>query len=269
MSEYMESHAVSRLIGAPPGYAGHEDGGQLTEAVRRRPYNVVLFDEVEKAHAQVLNVLLQTLDDGRLTDGQGRTVDFTNTVVILTSNIGAQFRLDGVQAGAMPGNEKWDGVREQVMGDLKKFLRPELINRLDDIVLFEPLNKSNLHEICTHQMKQLNERLTERDITLKCHSSAADYILQEAYDPAYGARPVRRFLEKAVTTTLSRMIISGELVNHSIVHIESDMKDLQYRTEAIDKVKRRPNIPNSGEDLMSPAKSYGLGQAGPSLSPVA
>jgi len=268
MSEYMEQHAVSRLIGAPPGYAGHEDGGQLTEAVRKRPYNVVLFDEVEKAHPQVLNVLLQTLDEGRLTDGMGRTVDFTNAVIILTSNIGAQYMLDGVQKdGAMPGTAAWEVVRGQVMGDLKNFLRPELINRLDDIVLFQPLDKSNLHTICTHQMKQLSARLAERDIELKCHGSACDYILQEAYDPAYGARPVRRFLEKAVTTTLSRMIISGSLVNHSIVHVESsDMKELQYRSEVIEKVKRRPGIPDSNEDVNSPARSYGMGRYSPTVA---
>jgi len=261
MSEYMESHAVSRLIGAPPGYIGHEDGGQLTEAVRRRPYNVVLFDEVEKAHPQVLNVLLQTLDEGRLTDGNGRTVDFTNTVIVLTSNIGAQKMLDGVQDGAMPGTEKWEAVREGVMGDLKNFLRPELINRLDDIVLFQPLDKTDLREICTHQIKQLSSRLTDRDIELVCLDSASDYILDEAYDPAYGARPVRRYLEKKVTTALSRMIIAGELVDHSIIKISSDGSDLQYNTEEIVKVKRRPEPSNAAEkEMMSPVNSYGLGR---------
>ena len=262
MSEYMESHSVSRLIGSPPGYIGHEDGGQLTEAVRRRPYNVVLFDEVEKAHPQVLNVLLQTLDEGRLTDGQGRTVDFTNTVIILTSNIGAIHMLDGVADGAAPGNSKWEAVRKLVMGDLKKFLRPELINRLDDIVLFQPLEKTDLRSICKNQVKELSSRLVDRDISLSCHDSASDFILDEAYDPTMGARPVRRYLEKAVTTTLSRMIISGALLNHSIVHIESDGKELSYRTEKIEKVKRRPNIPDSADDVMSPAKSFGLSRAG-------
>ena len=260
MSEYMEAHAVSRLIGAPPGYIGHEDGGQLTEAVRRRPYNVVLFDEVEKAHPQVLNVLLQTLDEGRLTDGNGRTVDFTNTVIVLTSNIGAQKMLDGVNDGAMPGTDKWETVREGVMGDLKNFLRPELINRLDDIVLFQPLDKTDLKEICTAQIKQLSARLTDRDIELRCLESASDYILNEAYDPAYGARPVRRYLEKKVTTALSRMIIAGELVNHSIINISSDGEDLQYKAEEIVKVKRRPSTVNPEKEMMSPVNSYGLGR---------
>jgi len=259
MSEYMEQHSVSRLIGAPPGYVGHDDGGQLTEAVRRRPYNVVLFDEVEKAHNQVLNVLLQTLDEGRLTDGQGRTVDFTNTVVIMTSNIGAMKMLDGVKDGAMPGTAKWEEVREQVMGDLKNFLRPELINRLDDIVLFQPLEKTDLRCICRQQMKLLSSRLDERDISLKCHDSAADFILEEAYDPAMGARPVRRYLEKSITTELSRQLISGALVNHSVVHIESDGSKLTYRSEQIVKVKRRPSMAEA--DAMSPVKAFGLGRA--------
>jgi len=155
------------------------------------------------------------------------------------------------------------------MGDLKNFLRPELINRLDDIVLFQPLDKGNLRSICTNQMKQLSARLDERDITLNCHDSASDFILEEAYDPAYGARPVRRYLEKAVTTTLSRMIIAGELVNHSIMHIESDGAQLQYRAEKVEKVKRRPNIPDSHEDPMSPGNAFGLGRPAHGVSPVA
>jgi ATP-dependent Clp protease ATP-binding subunit ClpB len=174
--------------------------------------------------------------------------------------------LDGVQDGAMPGTKKWEKVREGVMGDLKNFLRPELINRLDDIVLFQPLEKTDLRQICTQQMKQLSTRLEERDIQLMCHDSASDYILQESYDPAYGARPVRRYLEKAVTTTLSRMIIAGELVNHSLLHIESDGEGLQYRSEEIVKVKRRPSVPDTGSDVMSPVNSYGLGRHSQSVA---
>jgi len=220
MSEYMESHSVSRLIGAPPGYVGHEEGGQLTEAVRRRPYCVVLFDEVEKAHQQVFNILLQVLDDGRLTDSQGRTVDFSNAIIILTSNLGSDFLLeaaDKFKQGKIP-----EDVRGKVMGVVKKHFRPEFLNRLDDIVVFQPLSSSNLREIVTIQLANLSRRLVERDITLDIDTSATDFVLSEAYDPAYGARPYRRYLEKHVVTQLSKMILDGSLPDHSSVTIVLD-----------------------------------------------
>lgn len=222
MSEYMEEHSVSRLIGAPPGYVGYETGGQLTEAVRRRPYNVILFDEVEKAHQRVLNVLLQVLDEGRLTDGQGRTVDFSNTVIILTSNLGSEYLLK-----TNIGDEK---TREKVMNAVRAHFRPEFLNRLDDIVLFQPLTSSNLTKIANNMIHQLGARLTERDIEIELKPSAMTQILQIAYDPVYGARPLRRYLEKNVMTQLSRLIISGQLSDHSKVNIEGgNNNELSYQ----------------------------------------
>jgi ATP-dependent Clp protease ATP-binding subunit ClpB len=265
MSEYMESHAVSRLIGAPPGYVGHDDGGQLTEAVRKRPYNVVLFDEVEKAHPQVLNVLLQLLDEGRLTDGQGKCVDFTNTVVILTSNLGAMHMLEGIDDETVNNPEKWEAVKEKVMGDVKSHFRPEVLNRLDDIVCFTPLNKTHLHTIVLSAVKSLASRLEERDIQIQCMPAAFEHILDESYDPAYGARPVRRYLEKSLTTTLSRMLIAGSLDNHMIVKIEAQDGELMFLPEQIDRNKRRQNVPEAA--VFSPSCAYGLNN-GPS-SPIA
>ena len=200
MSEYLEKHAVSRLIGSPPGYVGYEQGGQLTEAVRRRPYSVLLFDEIEKAHPDILNILLQLLDDGRLTDGQGRTVDFTNTLVILTSN---------VYDASLDVNAS---VRL-----LSSYLRPEFINRLDDIIIFHPLSKNNLCQIIDLQVADLSKRLESRDISLKLDVSAKDLVLEEAYDPVYGARPLKRYLEKKLVTELSRLLLDGTLAEHSVV----------------------------------------------------
>lgn len=255
MSEYMEQHAVSRLIGAPPGYVGHDDGGQLTEAVRKRPYNVVLFDEVEKAHPQVLNVLLQLLDEGRLTDGMGKCVDFANTVIILTSNLGAAHMMEGLDE-VKCSDSKWKAIKERVMGDVKGHFRPELLNRLDDIVCFTPLNKSNLSKIVLSQVKSLGERLEERDIQIECMPSACEHILDEAYDPAYGARPVRRYLEKSLTTTLSRMLIAGSLDNHMIVKIEAQDGELMFLPEQIARNKRKKDAPDA--EAFSPACAYGL-----------
>jgi len=216
MSEYMEQHSVSRLIGAPPGYVGYEEGGQLTEAIRRRPYNVVLLDEVEKAHQQVLNVLLQLLDDGRLTDGQGRTVDFSNTVIIMTSNIGAEYILRGVTPDGTLAPE----AKKKALEMVRKTMRPELLNRLDDIVVFNPLSKSNLKTIVSAQLADVAKRLEARDISLELTDAAADYVLRQAYDPLYGARPLRRYLEKHVVTELSRMLIAGELDDHCVVLVD-------------------------------------------------
>lgn len=218
MSEYMEQHSVARLIGSPPGYVGYEQGGQLTEAVRRRPYNVVLFDEVEKAHVQVLNVLLQMLDDGRLTDGQGRTVDFSNVVVILTSNLGAHLLLEA----AGTGNRVPEGVQQDVMKVVRKHFSPEFLNRLDDIVFFRPLMPNDLRQICKNQVQLLDERLKDRDISVRISDDAADIILREGYQPAFGARPLRRYIEKNIVSAISRMLLAGELGDHSVVLVGAD-----------------------------------------------
>lgn len=226
MSEYMEQHSVARLIGAPPGYVGHEEGGQLTEAVRRRPYSVVLFDEVEKAHTSVFNTLLQVLDDGRLTDGQGRTVDFRNTVIIMTSNLGAEHLLSGLM-----GKSTMEAARERVTQEVKKHFRPELLNRLDEIVIFDPLSHDQLRKVARLQMKDVAIRLAERGIALAVTDAALDYILAESYDPVYGARPIRRWLERKVVTELSRMLIRDVIDENSTVYIDAGVDELTYRVE--------------------------------------
>ncbi|OIS98111.1 PREDICTED: chaperone protein ClpB1 [Nicotiana attenuata] len=228
MSEYMEQHSVARLIGAPPGYVGHDEGGQLTEAVRRRPYSVVLFDEVEKAHPTVFNTLLQVLDDGRLTDGQGRTVDFTNTVIIMTSNLGAEYLLSGLM-----GKCTMEMAREMVMQEVRKQFKPELLNRLDEIVVFDPLSHEQLRQVCRYQMKDVALRLAERGIALGVTEAALDVILSESYDPVYGARPIRRWLERKVVTELSKMLVKEEIDENSTVYIDAGVggKDLAYRVE--------------------------------------
>ncbi len=207
MSEYMEKYSVSRLIGAPPGYVGYEEGGQLTEEVRRKPYSVILFDEIEKAHPDVFNVLLQVLDDGRITDSQGRTVDFKNTILIMTSNIGSSYLLEGI-------DEKGD-INEQsaelVRRDLKNHFRPEFLNRLDEIIMFKPLTKENIGDIVTLMMRDLNRRLDDKEISVELTEAAKDFIIEEAYDPIYGARPLRRFLQKTVETLSAKLILSGQI----------------------------------------------------------
>ncbi len=207
MSEYMEKYSVSRLIGAPPGYVGYEEGGQLTEAVRRHPYSVVLFDEVEKAHPDVFNVLLQVLDDGRITDSQGRTVDFKNTIIILTSNLGSSYILEGIT----PEGEISQEAKDQVNALLKSSFRPEFLNRLDEIVFYKPLSKENIGSIIDLQMKDLKERLKAKQITLEMTDAAKQYIIDNAYDPIYGARPLKRFLQSHVETLLAKKIIAGEI----------------------------------------------------------
>jgi len=220
MTEYMEKHSVSRLIGAPPGYVGYEESGQLTEAVRRRPYSIVLFDEVEKAHPEVINILLQVLDDGVLTDGKGRTVDFSNTVIIMTSNLGYR----PLQALALNGRTDIDnGTRAKVMEEVRQCLKPELINRLDDIILFHPLSQKELRTIITNQLKNIEKRIGKQglmNMTLNITEEAQDFILREAYDPAYGARPIRRYLEKHIVTRLSFLKIKGKLYPGCIVNID-------------------------------------------------
>lgn len=205
MSEYMEKHSVSRLIGAPPGYVGYEEGGQLTEAVRRKPYSVVLFDEIEKAHPDVFNVLLQVLDDGRITDSQGRTVDFKNTILIMTSNIGSSYLLEGIEPDGSIRQESQDLVMEQ----LRASFRPEFLNRLDEIIMFKPLTKENISGIVDLMMKDLNRRLASQDITLELSPAAQEFIIDGGYDPVYGARPLKRFLQKNVETLAARLILSG------------------------------------------------------------
>lgn len=219
MSEFMEQHSVARLIGAPPGYVGHDSGGQLTEAVRRAPYSVVLFDEVEKAHSQVWNVLLQVLDDGRLTDGKGRTVDFTNTIIIMTSNLGSEHILKGTDpvTGVLS-----ESSRDRVMGAVKQHFRPEFLNRLDDIVMFKALSQNQLSTIVNLQLASMAHRLEDRDIVLELTEAAAKWILSQSYDPYYGARPLRRYLEKHIVTHVSRMIIKGDLTKDAKVLIDID-----------------------------------------------
>ena len=215
MSEYMESHSVARLIGAPPGYVGYDEGGQLTEAVRRNPYTVVLLDEVEKAHPQVWNTFLQVLDEGRLTDGQGRIVNFRNAVIILTSNLGAEHLLNGVTGGG----ELREGAKEAVLQTVRNHFRPEFLNRLSEIVVFQPLTREDLRRIIGHQLGHISKRLKERQITLDLTEEGLHRILSEAYEPQFGARPLKRYLERQVTNALSRRILAGELREGSTVRI--------------------------------------------------
>ena len=216
MSEYMEKYSVSRLIGAPPGYVGYEEGGQLTEAVRRKPYSVVLFDEIEKAHPDVFNVLLQVLDDGRITDSQGRTVDFKNTILIMTSNIGSQYLLDGIGAdGEIEG-----AAREAVNAELRAHFRPEFLNRLDEIIFFKPLTKDNIGGIVELLLADLNRRLADRNITIRLTDAARTYVIEQAYDPVYGARPLKRYLQKYVETLSARLILSDEVDEDGVITID-------------------------------------------------
>ena len=225
MTEYMEKFSVSRLIGAPPGYVGYEEGGQLTEAVRRKPYSVILFDEVEKAHPDVFNILLQVLDDGRITDSQGRTVDFKNTIIILTSNLGSQFLLDGIQ----PDGEISQQARDQVNELLKRSFRPEFLNRLDEIVFYKPLTKDNVTHIIDLMVDELNRRLEDKQLTVRLTDQAKTHVIDEAYDPVYGARPLRRYLQHAVETLISRKIIADQVNPGQVLTV--DCKDGQLTVE--------------------------------------
>lgn len=227
MSEYMEKHSVSRLVGAPPGYVGYDEGGQLTEAVRRKPYSVILFDEIEKAHPDVFNILLQLLDDGRLTDNQGRTVDFKNTIVIMTSNIGSSDLIENMQEDGKISEE----VEERVHGQLKNYFRPEFLNRVDDIILFSPLTKNQIMDIIELLLKGLENRLLNRDMKLKLTEEAKAFIAEEAYDPHYGARPINRYLQKNVETQIASMIIKGDIVDGQTVVIDSDGSRLEISAE--------------------------------------
>ena len=222
MSEYMEKYSVSRLIGAPPGYVGYEEGGQLTEAVRRKPYSVVLFDEIEKAHPDVFNVLLQVLDDGRITDSQGRTVDFKNTILIMTSNIGSPYLLDGI-------DEKGDikpEAQEQVMNDLRGHFRPEFLNRLDEIIMFKPLTKDNVGKIVDLMVKELSDRLADQELSLELTDAAKQMVVDNGYDPVYGARPLKRYLQNYVETLTAKKILSGDV--HAGDTIVLDVKEGEF-----------------------------------------
>ncbi len=224
MSEYMEKHTVARLIGAPPGYVGYDEGGQLTEAVRRKPYSVVLFDEIEKAHPDVFNVLLQILDDGRLTDSHGRTVDFKNTIIIMTSNIGAAIMLDGIDASG----EFMEGVGDQVMGQLRNHFRPEFLNRVDDVVLFKPLRSEQLKLIIDLLAAGLRGRLEDRKINLEITDRAKEFIAEAAYDPVFGARPLHRFLQSRLETPLAKMLIGGKLADGQTVIVDEENNELVF-----------------------------------------
>mgnify|MGYP000894562326 FL=1 len=223
MSEYMDKFSVTRLIGAPPGYVGYEEGGQLTEAVRRKPYSVILFDEIEKAHPDVFNVLLQLLDDGRLTDGKGKIVDFKNTIVIMTSNIGSEIILNDPMVS--------ETTKEAVLDEMKHRFKPEFLNRIDDIIVFKALGKESVKNIVNLILEGINERLKEQYIKVEFTDKALDYIVDEAYDPAYGARPLKRFVQKDIETNLSKMILGGEVPENSVVKVDSDGKDLIYKVE--------------------------------------
>jgi len=218
MSEYMEKHAVSRLVGAPPGYIGYEDGGQLTEAVRRKPYSVVLLDEIEKAHPDVFNILLQVLDDGRLTDSQGRTVNFRNTIVIMTSNLGSQVLLEGItKDGTIT-----EGARRDVMDMMKQAFRPEFLNRVDETVLFKPLTQNEIGKIVRILLADLQRRLHERDVGLVVTDKAIEKIVETGFDPVYGARPLKRYIQRELETPLARRILAGDFGAKATVKVDAD-----------------------------------------------
>ncbi len=227
MSEYMEKFSVSRLIGAPPGYVGYEEGGQLTEAVRRKPYSVVLFDEIEKAHPDVFNVLLQVLDDGRITDSQGRTVDFKNTILIMTSNIGSAYLLDGIEADGTIRQS----AQDEVMEDLRAHFRPEFLNRLDEIIMFKPLTKDNIENIIGIMIDNLNHRIGDKELRIDLSGSAKDFIVEKGYDPVYGARPLKRYLQKHVETLVGRMILADQVKAGDVIIIEAEGDHLTARTK--------------------------------------
>jgi len=227
MSEYMEKHAVARLSGAPPGYVGFEEGGQLTEAIRRRPYAVILFDEIEKAHPDVFNIMLQILDDGRLTDSQGRTVDFRNSVVIMTSNVGSQFILD--LAG---DDEKYDLMRDRVMEAMRSNFRPEFLNRVDELIIFHSLRQEQLKEIVRLQIQRLEQRLGDRKMSLVLSEEALDWVAQVGYDPVYGARPLKRAIQKELETPIAKGILRGDFVNGDRIYADVENERLVFKRQA-------------------------------------
>ena len=228
MSEYMEKFSVSRLIGAPPGYVGYEEGGQLTEAVRRKPYSVVLFDEIEKAHPDVFNVLLQILDDGRVTDSQGRTVDFKNTILIMTSNLGSSYLLEDMKDDGEISQEAVDLVNQELRGHF----RPEFLNRLDEIIMFKPLTKDNISHIVELLIKSLNKRLADSELSIRLTDEAKAMIIEGGYDPLYGARPLKRYLQKYVETLSAKLILSGQVGEGDTIEIAVENGELVARPAA-------------------------------------
>ena len=228
MSEYMEKYSVSRLIGAPPGYVGYDEGGQLTEAVRRKPYSVVLFDEIEKAHPDVFNVLLQVLDDGRITDSQGRTVDFKNTILIMTSNIGSAYLLDGMDENGNISEES----QQAVMNDLRAHFRPEFLNRLDEMIMFRPLTKENIYDIIDLLVADVNKRLADKELSIELTETAKNQIVEGGYDPNYGARPLKRYLQKHVETLAAKLMLQGDIGAGEKIIIDSEDGILRARSQA-------------------------------------
>jgi ATP-dependent Clp protease ATP-binding subunit ClpB len=233
MSEYQEKHSVSRLVGAPPGYVGYDEGGQLTEAVRRKPYSVVLFDEIEKAHPDVFNILLQVLDDGRLTDNKGRTVNFKNTIIIMTSNLGSahiQARFDAAREAGTSNEDffarEGDTLKNEVMGMLKQTIRPEFLNRVDDIILFHPLSESDIKEIVRLQVDQIRHRLADQQVTLSLTEAALELIAHEGYDPHFGARPVKRALQRMLLNQLSYEILAGTISKDAPIVVDAQAGEL-------------------------------------------
>jgi ATP-dependent Clp protease ATP-binding subunit ClpB len=230
MSEYQEKHTVARLIGAPPGYVGYEEGGQLTETVRRRPYSVILFDEVEKAHYDVFNVMLQILDDGRLTDGQGRVVDFKNTLVIMTSNIGSRRILE--YRGAFEG-ESYGRMKETVLEEMRRHFRPEFLNRVDEMIVFHALSEEHLKRIVEIQLERVRGRLAERHISIELTDAARTHLVRVGYDPNYGARPLKRAIQKEIETRLGRLILKGDVRDGQTVVIDAVGGELTFTTTAV------------------------------------
>jgi ATP-dependent Clp protease ATP-binding subunit ClpC len=242
MSEYQERHTVSRMIGSPPGYVGYEEGGHLTELVRRRPYRVILFDEIEKAHPEVFNVLLQLLDDGRLTDGHGRTVDFRNTVVIMTSNLGTE-AFQRPTLGFVPSTKPTKSERDRLKADVEKALRqtfrPELLNRIDEIIVFDPLTESDLKQIVELLLQDVRERLADRQVDLELTEAAKEELVREGYDPVYGARPLRRPIERRVANPLSRRILGGEFAEGDKARVDYQDGDYVFERKAVEAAARR------------------------------
>jgi ATP-dependent Clp protease ATP-binding subunit ClpB len=240
MSEYQEKHTVARLVGAPPGYIGYEEGGQLTEAVRRRPYCVVLFDEIEKAHSDVFNVLLQILDDGRLTDGQGRTVDFKNTIVIMTSNIGSHRILD--YRGGFDG-EAYTRMKDAVLDELRRHFRPEFLNRVDETIVFHSLSEEDLKQIVEIQLNGLRKRLAERHIELELSDRARGHLVRSGYDPNYGARPLKRAIQREIETPMARMILGGEIRDGQHVFVDlGPSGKLQFENQNLGRDQQEPAL---------------------------
>ncbi|HRH46456.1 MAG TPA: AAA family ATPase, partial [Pyrinomonadaceae bacterium] len=227
MSEYMEKHAVARMIGAPPGYVGYEEGGQLTEAVRRRPYSVILFDEIEKAHPDVFNILLQILDDGRLTDSKGRVVDFKNTVLIMTSNLGSREIMAATENPMVDRN-----IREDVLGILREHFKPEFLNRIDDIVVFKQLSKGEIAQIIEVQLEKLRKNLAERGIVIKLDDSAKELLVKEGYDPTFGARPLKRAIQSMVQNPLAVKLLKGEILSGQTVNVSAEGDELNFNAES-------------------------------------